>query len=60
MVVPLDRKEVLVKVQEIIKLMKNTIKTNELNTNQIKQLNNMLVNLEGVLRTDQSQLSDFP
>ena len=60
MVVPLDRKEVLVKVQEIIKLMKNTIKTNELNTNQIKQLNNKLVNLEGVLRIDQSQLSDFP
>ena len=60
MVVPMEREKVLVKVQELIKLMKNTIKTNELNTNQIKQLNNMLVNLEGVLRTDQSQLSDFP
>ena len=60
MVVPLDRKEVLVKVQEIIKLMKNTIKTNELNTNQIKQLNNKLLNLETKINEEQSQMSDFP
>ena len=40
--------------------MKNTIKTNELNTNQIKQLNNKLLNLETKINEEQSQMSDFP